>query len=954
MASVRVISRPNQFSSVCESCKVRVNVGDGWIFRKGTAWRTTCRSGQCLERLGLAYEAPDRKVRADGSVVFPYDPNTSALVASAPGARFDKPNGCWWVSIAPEHRERLLEIAKAATLTVDPALLGPVGTSAAETASRDRAVAAGAYPYQVWGVEWISRRAVHGRAALVADDMGVGKTNQSLLAIPEGGRAIVVCKASLCRNWRRETQRWRPDLTPMLWDGTTKFEPNPGEVLIVSYDSLPEWLWRRTKLDAWNGFFALIALEAMYRTENNYDGGQNARSLFRSMTKANKLWKYLPDKKAGESHIPAGYDVSQAWLIVDEAHAVKSRDALRHKRIKELRQLSLFTLFLTGSPMTNEPPDLWGVLQCAGLESEAFGDFFRFMKLYDAVKTRYGIEWGEPTAKVPELLRRVMLRRLKSEVLPDLPSKTREYIEVDLEEGTTKKLDEAWDRFGTMIRQGDLPGIHEMASLRKALAISRIPAAIEIAEDYEDRGEPLVVFSAHVEPLRRLGDREGWARISGDVSLDKRDQAVQDFQAGKLKGLAIQIAAGGVGLTLTRSSHVLFVDLDWTPALNEQAEDRVCRIGQTANKIVITTLTSDHILDRHVLQLLQVKGTTIANSLDTRVEPKVEVKSVIEGENARLQAIIAEEKRKIRESIANNRQAALNKIGTFVGGHPDGGIPRTPARRVIEGALAYMLSVCDGALERDNHGFNKLDATRARWLDAVGLAEPIALRAAYLMLRGYPRQLKLQFPGLFDASSRDDNEGLACDPSDMVGSTYEGLDSAPEEGDDTMAKKEESFTPPQIAAMKLFANKKMGGSMTLEQRAKAKLDSRVIKKLYDTGCLEGKLDGDLDLTDAGYAAIGLERPAPEPEAVEGEEKAEKAPKAPRQKKEKQLNFCLCGCGGQTTRQFLQGHDMKLRSAVQKFAKTGEPTEFSLTDAQKDFINGAHWSSDAIRAVIAKL
>ena len=138
---------------------------------------------------------------------------------------------------------------------------------------------------------------------------------------------------------------------------------------------------------------------------------------------------------------------------------------------------------------------------------------------------------------------------------------------------------------------------------------------LEYIEEQEEQGVPLVVFSSHLAPLDELLGRPGWAVISGDTKLEKRQEIVDAFQAGHLKGIALTIRAGGVGLTLTHAWKVLFVDLDWVPGWNSQAEDRVCRIGQTSNKVEIVRMVNDHPLTLHILNILVEKTRLIENAV---------------------------------------------------------------------------------------------------------------------------------------------------------------------------------------------------------------------------------------------------------------------------------------------------------------------------------------------------
>ena len=156
-----------------------------------------------------------------------------------------------------------------------------------------------------------------------------------------------------------------------------------------------------------------------------------------------------------------------------------------------------------------------------------------------------------------------------------------------------KEMDALWSDYEDELGVGKLPDFKVFSSLRAKLAESRIPALLEMVEDHEEQGVPLVVFSAHRKPIDTLGKREGWLVITGDTP-DKQAVA-RAFQSGQYKGVAVTIQAGGVGLTLTHASNAIFVDRDWNPAQNVQAADRLHRIGQKADSVLYTHLTADHI-----------------------------------------------------------------------------------------------------------------------------------------------------------------------------------------------------------------------------------------------------------------------------------------------------------------------------------------------------------------------
>jgi len=155
--------------------------------------------------------------------------------------------------------------------------------------------------------------------------------------------------------------------------------------------------------------------------------------------------------------------------------------------------------------------------------------------------------------------------------------------------------------------------------VRSALAMAKIPAMLALVEEFELAKEPLLVFSAHRSPIDLFLGRPGWAVITGDTPAKDRTKIEEGFQAGKYLGLAGTIEAAGVGITLTYAAHELFVDQEWTPALNAQAEDRALRHGQK-RAVCIDILVANHPLDQRVAEILLEKTAIIESSIDAARE----------------------------------------------------------------------------------------------------------------------------------------------------------------------------------------------------------------------------------------------------------------------------------------------------------------------------------------------
>ena len=392
--------------------------------------------------------------------------------------------------------------------------------------------------------------------------------------------------------------------------------------------------------------------------------------------------------------------------------------------------------------------------------------------------------FGSPRPEVPERLKRHMLRRRRSEVLKDLPAKRYKTIRVNgLDKGLQREMDEATreslraavERLGyegeqaeqklagsldELLRETaaagglDLPDFRSFSALRAKLAQARIPALIEMVESYEESETPLVVFSAHRAPVLALAERDGWEVVTGDTSPERRQQLVQAFQAGELRGLALTIQAGGVGLTLTRAAHAVFVDLDWTPAMNLQAEDRICRIGQQAEGLLIVHMVSDHVLDRHIQRLILKKMRLIQQAIEKEIsftKPREFAQPELFEETAEQ---LAARIRTAEEQV--EREQATSRVHAILGREqaksqipePD----RTAERKaLIRGAISWLSERCDGAMTRDGQGFNRPDAAIGNWLARTGMPEDddTTYRVAERIVSRYYRQLGAEFQAIW-------------------------------------------------------------------------------------------------------------------------------------------------------------------------------------------------------------
>jgi len=451
------------------------------------------------------------------------------------------------------------------------------------------------YPYQRTGARWLAASAP-GTGAILADGMGLGKTIQALMAVPLGSRVVVVCPSVAKSVWAAHIADYRPDIrgVRVAWKRTGRMAfglPQTGSAVISNFELLPAWLGL---VDA--------ALQAGRPVRDACDG-------------------VAPD------------DIFDAALtvIVDEAHYAKNPSTARTQRTRALcaiaRESGGVSWCLTGTPLKNRPPDLYTLLDVAGLTAATWPKYRDFAADLGGhrefvARGRKAYVWDGPiAATVPVTLRAVMLRREKRDVLAQLPQKSYERIVAPID-GIARKLADraiaALSAAGVDYETASAeavryaatgPAFEAMSAAIAALSAAKLPTLLELLDEHEAAGEkPPLVWSRNLAPVLAVAERAGWGILTGATNPAKRGAIAADFQAGRLKGLALSFAAA-TAITLTAADRAFFVSRDWNPTDNEQAEDRNHRIGQF-NPCMYSILVADHALDRRLDELLGEKSRT--------------------------------------------------------------------------------------------------------------------------------------------------------------------------------------------------------------------------------------------------------------------------------------------------------------------------------------------------------
>ena len=413
------------------------------------------------------------------------------------------------------------------------------------------------YDFQFEGVKFGIE---HHCRFLLADEMGVGKTLQAIslaYIYRESWPVLVVCPGSMKYNWKGEIQTWL---------GLKDYRIN-----IINSS--------RQKLSQ-EAYFYIIS----------YDLMRNVIKKMRQMT----------------------FD----FVILDEAHSIKNKDSLRAKNILPIAVRAKRLIIMTGTPLLAKPYEGYPLLYA--LRPDIFCYFKKFAYRYcDPQPTPMGINWSgtSNTKELHWILSCLMVRRLKSDVLNQLPPKRRQKIEIATNEKVIHELKRT--RKNVKGRKGTL----ECYTLTSKAKIEGVLAYIS---DIIDAKEKFIVFAYHHEMLDALEKlckekRIDYMRIDGTTKQETRYQYVNYFQLNKSCQVAIlSIIAASTGITLTAAHMVIFAELTWTPSIMIQAEDRVHRIGQKSEFVDIKYLYGKETLDDFILDKLQKKLTIVSTTLDDK------------------------------------------------------------------------------------------------------------------------------------------------------------------------------------------------------------------------------------------------------------------------------------------------------------------------------------------------
>jgi SWI/SNF-related matrix-associated actin-dependent regulator 1 of chromatin subfamily A len=331
-------------------------------------------------------------------------------------------------------------------------------------------------------------------------------------------------------------------------------------------------------------------------------------------------------------------------IIADESHNLKSKNSQRSKLILPILLRANRLCLLSGTPALARPVELWTQLSC--LAPKVFGNWTTFTNKYCNPKRKFiggrvtmDYSGSSNEAELHEKLKNVMLRRLKCDVLSELPPKQRSIIPVTICREEREKCKQAMaemgdkresiqDLFGDDARQADFEAKSKMMAAYQQSGIGKAQAVADYVVDWlaGSDTQKILVFAHHRAVLDAVDQRllakypNSHIRIDGQVPTGARAQLVRKFQTcARVRVALLSMTAAGVGLTLTAASTVLFSELHWTPGVLAQAEDRAHRIGQTHDSVQINYMVCKDeslSLDMTMWKMLGKKIGTLGQVVD--------------------------------------------------------------------------------------------------------------------------------------------------------------------------------------------------------------------------------------------------------------------------------------------------------------------------------------------------
>jgi len=425
--------------------------------------------------------------------------------------------------------------------------------------------------YQKESLGFIDSR--NGRA-LLGLDAGLGKSAVALgwMKYRKKYPTLIVCPASLKLNWENEVKKFLGKESVVLYGSPQKSQRLIGDIIIINYDIL-------------------------------------------------KKWETLLLKKKFE------------LMIIDESQVTKNSSAQRTKAVLKLSGAIPCVIPMSATSVENGPMDLFTTFKI--INKKLFPNKHQFgIRYCGAVHNGWG--WKYPGAtnikELIDLLGDVMIRRKKSDVLKELPDKTRAVVPIELDNRKEYvKCENTFLQWYRMNQGQKVNAMAKMEALKQLTNKGKFNQIIEWIGNYLESGNKLIVFGIHIDQVESIHKQfKQSVLLYGKMNSKQKQKSVDDFQNDKkIRLMVANIKSGGVGLNLTAAPDTCTIELPWNPAILEQAESRVHRIGQTADKVTNYYLIAPRTIEEDMMSTLDAKQKIMDKILDGVDTPSDDLLTVL-------------------------------------------------------------------------------------------------------------------------------------------------------------------------------------------------------------------------------------------------------------------------------------------------------------------------------------
>lgn len=459
------------------------------------------------------------------------------------------------------------------------------------------------FPFQKEGVQKMLEMKTN---VILADEMGCGKTPQAsvFLKLKENSLpAIIICPASLKFNWRREIKKWcgveSYVISGKKVESLEKISIN-YPVCIINYDILG------------------------YEDEEEKQLEKNKKKI--SEESGKKYRKTLPTINGWVKEL-SKYNFNT--IICDECQRLGDLNTIRTRAVLQLANTfpSAKKIMISGTPYETRVLQLFPILKIVA--PNEFDNEWKFKFRYcSPIRSRFGWQFRGLSngLELHNRLSKFMIRRLKKDVLKDLPPKIRSIIPLEISESNLVKYRKKELELDDYIINKNKNALAKLSELKQLAFDVKKESALNYIKDYLDSGKKLIVFIWHHEAYNFLINefKDVAVSICGDTTAKAKDKAEFEFQNNKdVKLLICNIESAGVGLTLTASDTVVFLEFGKTAPSMVQAEDRVNRIGQQSECTYAQYLIFENSIDSDMMEVFNDRFAKLTEVIDGKLDEKM-------------------------------------------------------------------------------------------------------------------------------------------------------------------------------------------------------------------------------------------------------------------------------------------------------------------------------------------